>query len=442
MRISLLVYLFFLLQSVRAQIPANPFDLPDYGFIRYNYNCFELVNNNVFYRDLFSKFDTLIKTGDQQIRIVHLGGSHLQADVYTHRMRQELQSFYPGVLGSRGFFFPYSIAHTNCPSNLRISYSGDWQTCKNTQQVPAFTLGLSGITSVLTSSTGSISIVARYDTLRQYDFNRVKIFCNASESGIIPDINPGDSSKALLVNDGSQYVQYSLAEYADTLVIHIAQGDSAEKPFQLYGISLENDDPGVIYNTIGVNGAKLESYLRCKLFVPQLKTLEPDWVIISIGTNEGNTRKFDEEAYRNNYRQLLDSVRRAAPQAAILLTVPNDSYLYKRYINQNTAHMRRIIFEIARSEDCGVWDFYSVMGGLNSVKAWYDQGLMNRDHIHFNKTGYLLKGDLFFSAFINSWDDHVFQTASEQPHGFPGLLTQIAPITHPLVSGIKPPLHD
>jgi lysophospholipase L1-like esterase len=407
MRNSILLYIILSFQTVMAQLPSYPFDLPQYSFINYNTNQFELTHNNPNYHDLFAKFDTLIKTGANQIKIVHLGGSHIQADIYTHRIRQELQSFYPGILGSRGFFFPYAIAKTNSPSNLWITYSGNWQTSKNTQPEPAFTLGLSGITSALTSQSGSLKIVAKYDTAQHYDFNRIKVFCNVSSTDNVPKLNPTHLVKDVIINKAGGYVQYNLNYYTDTLDLVIQQADSANEPFQLYGISLENDDPGVVYNAIGVNGAMLKSYLRCGLFNQHLRALDPDWVIISIGTNEGNTRSFDKEAYRNEYLELLDSIRLAAPGAAILLTVPNDSYLLKRFINSNTASIREIIFGIARSYGYGVWDFYTIMGGLNSAMSWYNNGLMNKDHIHFNKPGYLLKGDLFFNAFLNSWNDHL-----------------------------------
>jgi hypothetical protein len=75
--------------------------------------------------------------------------------------------------------------------------------------------------------------------------------------------------------------------------------------------------------------------------------------------------------------------------------------------------MREIIFDIARSNGYGVWDFYSVMGGLNSAASWYSNGLMSRDHIHFNKPGYLLNGDLFFNAFLNTWEKHLTENTAE-----------------------------
>jgi lysophospholipase L1-like esterase len=322
-----------------------------------------------------------------------------------------MQSFYPGILGSRGFFFPYKIAKTNSPGNLSIQYTGEWITSKNTQPNPEFIMGLSGMTSQLSSQTGSLQIIARFDSAHTYDFNRLRIFCNISDLQHAPRIEPEGIVVQTFIDKAGAYVQYNLSGYIDTLKFTIYQ-DSASLPFQLYGISLENDDPGVTYNTIGVNGAMLKSYLRCELFKQQLKALEPDWVILSMGTNEGNTFQFDEPAYRNAYLRLLDTIRSVAPEAAILLTVPNDSYLRKKYINRNTERMRQIIFDIARSGNYGVWDFYTIMGGLNSVKTWYSNGLMSADHIHFNKTGYLLKGDLFFDAFQNTWNDPSFNHRS------------------------------
>jgi len=310
------------------------------------------------------------------------------------------------MLGSRGFFFPYKIAQTNSPSNLWINYTGEWQTCKNTLHEPTMILGLSGITAELISDTGTIRVVARYDSLSHYDFNTIRIYCNATADSFIPEVYPA-LVKQVTRNQDAGYIQYDLSEYTDTLNLLICRSDSLN-PFTLYGISLENGDPGITYTAIGVNGAMLKSYLQCSLFGEQLKSLEPDWIIISIGTNEGNTRNFDADSYRSEYIRMIYLIRNTAPEAAILLTVPNDSYLNKRYINNNTAVIRAIIYDLAKEHGCGVWDFYSIMGGLNSAKQWFNSGLMAKDHIHFNKQGYLLKGDLFFNAFLTSWNDPSF----------------------------------
>jgi hypothetical protein len=92
---------------------------------------------------------------------------------------------------------------------------------------------------------------------------------------------------------------------------------------------------------------------------------------------------------------------------AVLLTVPNDSYLYRRYVNPNTEKVREVIQDLGRKYGCGVWDFYGIMGGLNSIMVWQRFGLAKRDRIHFTKSGYILKGDLFFNAFLKSYDDYL-----------------------------------
>jgi lysophospholipase L1-like esterase len=406
MRSSLVVLLFLCAGSVNAQ-PVLSAGLPAYPFIHYQVNRFDLVHDNPAYKTLYSKFDTLLREGTNRVNIVHFGGSHIQADIYTHKMRQELQSMFPGMLGSRGFFFPFKLARTNTPPNLWIEYTGDWISSKNTQMTPTMVLGVSGITATLVSDTGTLRIVARYDSVLKYDFNRIRIYCNSFADSCLPEVLPKQMVQQIVKNPLARYIQYDLNLYTDTLNLLICRGDTLN-PFSLYGISLENDDPGITYNSIGVNGAMLKSYLQCGLFSEQLKSLDPDWIIISIGTNEGNTRQFEEASYRNEYIRMIDLIKKSIPDAAILLTVPNDSYLHKRYINNNTAVMRDIIYELAATNGCGVWDFYAIMGGLNSAKQWYNSGLMAKDHIHFNKAGYLLKGDLFFNAFLNSWNDPTF----------------------------------
>lgn len=42
------------------------------------------------------------------------------------------------------------------------------------------------------------------------------------------------------------------------------------------------------------------------------------------------------------------------------------------------------------------------MGGYNSSYLWHKDKLMQNDLIHFTKKGYIIKGNLFFNAFIKA----------------------------------------
>lgn len=381
-----------------------PFETSHYRFIDYAKNRFTLYTDSSSFTRFYQKFDSLLIYGTGSINIIHIGGSHIQADIYTHRIRQRFNEFEPGILGSRGFIFPYRIAQSNNPSNYRVEYTGNWSFCKNTQRDSTCELGLSGYSVVTGDTTATVKIFLNQDSVVHFEYNRLKVFHPYTVKNYQVQVLPSDNCRAQTRNQRLGFTEYFFSTYLDSVELTFRQTDSLQHQFKLLGLSFESDDPGIIYNAVGVNGARLESYLRCELFEEHLEALRPDMIIISIGTNDGNTRRFDTDLYRNEYMELLKHIRKSEPDAAILLTVPNDSYLFKRYINRNTERMMGVINDLARKNDLAVWDFYSIMGGLNSARAWYDAGLMNTDHIHFSRKGYILKGDLFFAAFLNTWD--------------------------------------
>ncbi len=394
--------------SAYSQSLDFPYEIPEYDFIHYDSNRFQFDEDNTFYRHFLAKFSRLISEGSGQISVVHIGGSHLQADIYTDRIRSRFQTFQPGNNGGRGFIFPYSVVRTNNPPNYKVSYTGRWSACKNTQEKKKCQLGLSGISVTTTDTAASICITFPAGNTVLYDFNRVRIFyladslsydcsvlCQATVTGI-ERTTPG-------------CITFALDSYSDSLIFSLEKTSNIQQSFTLLGISLETDDPGLIYHTAGVNGAKIPSFLRCSLLPDHLAGLSADLVVLSLGTNDAYTRHFNPEIYRQNYDTLIRSIRTALPEAAILLTVPNDSYLYRRYTNPNTEKVREVILDLGREHHCGVWDFYGIMGGLNSIIVWQRFGLAKRDRIHFSRKGYTLIGDLFFNAFLKSYDDYIDQ---------------------------------
>ena len=203
------------------------------------------------------------------------------------------------------------------------------------------------------------------------------------------------------------YTQIYTENYIKDLSLRIEQTDSLQTDFMLYGINLENDNPGIVYNDVGINGSMIPSFLSCNLLGKQTKVLQPDLVILSLGTNDTYTSNFRPEYFKSNYRELIKIIRNASPDAAIMITVPNDSYFRRRHPNGNTAKAEKAIYELAKENSCGVWNFYKIMGGYNSSLLWLKAKLMHTDLIHFNRTGYTIKGDLFFEAIIKSYDNHI-----------------------------------
>jgi lysophospholipase L1-like esterase len=138
-----------------------------------------------------------------------------------------------------------------------------------------------------------------------------------------------------------------------------------------------------------------------------MKQIEPDLVIISLGTNDTYTKNFVPSYYKQNYINFIAEIKKANPDAAILLTVPNDDYYRRRYPNRNIQEAEDVILELAKEYGYGVWNFYQIMGGFNSSSLWYKDFLMAYDRIHFTTKGYLIKGDLLFFAILKSYDNHI-----------------------------------
>ncbi len=407
-KISILIITFTVLITKinLAQFSSYPLDIDYYNFINYKKNKIEIFGDSANYKHFFDKFNKLITRGEGKINIVHIGGSHIQADIYTWQMRRRLQTFYPGLNGGRGFVFPYKIAKTNNPFNYHADFTGNWNKCRNVEKKKC-TLGLSGIVVYTNDNKANIKIYPR-KKYGFYDFNKVKIFYNVDSCNY--KISFPGKYKVLekRINHEKKYMQILFADYYDTLDINIYKQDSLlNNKFALSAIYLENNDPGIVYNAIGINGASIPSFLKCQNLENDLSVIKPDMLILSLGTNDAYGNKFKPEIYKQNYQKLINIILKANPNTFILITVPNDDYLYKKYPNKNTALQETVIYELAHKNNCGVWNLYKIMGGFNSSQIWYNNNLMVRDKIHFTKKGYILKGNLFFNAFLKTYDNYI-----------------------------------
>ena len=178
-------------------------------------------------------------------------------------------------------------------------------------------------------------------------------------------------------------------------------------PFELYGIVMDNEEPGIAYHSIGANGSSFRSNFRCDLFKQHLVEINPDLVIISIGTNDSFDGNFTESDYMAQYDTFIQMIRAVNSDAQFILTVPNDSYYKRKYPNLNTAKTESAIYKLALKHNALVWDCYKIMGGLRSSKKWMYAGMMKKDLIHFTYNGYILKGELFWDAFKRSYQNYL-----------------------------------
>jgi hypothetical protein len=374
-----------------------------YPFIHFEKNQFQFfTDTSENWKRLFHQMDSMITLKDRKLNFYHIGGSHLQADIYTHDVRTKLQTTWDSLPGERGFLFPFNLAKTNNPANYEFSSANKWKAYRSvTQNKCELDYGLLG--AVITSSDSCIIIHFQHNrTEVKPKTSQIKIFHNKGALPFLidfPQLNNYifDQSTDTLLGITS----VSFTQEIDSFDIQFSRKTAIPAELQLSGFELINKQPGISYTSIGVNGAGLYTYLDCGNFGEQLRQAPPDFFVFSVGTNDGNVPydAFKPEKYKANLEQMMKIVYEANPNCAILLTVPNDSYYQRKYLNRNIARERDMIIELAKQYQVPIWDMYGIMGELGSSKQWQLAGLMQGDKVHFTGTGYHLKGSLFFDAF-------------------------------------------
>ena len=172
------------------------------------------------------------------------------------------------------------------------------------------------------------------------------------------------------------------------------------KNLALYGFILENKYHGVVYNSIGINGAKCADFTKFPLFFKQLSYLKSDLIIISLGTNE-SFDKLDEFKFIERFLNLITSIKKENSSVSILVTTPPASLFNRKKKNPFIEKYIKQIKENMFVYNYAVWDLYAAFGGHERILQNYKNKLMAKDKIHYTKKGYEQQADLLFKSLVN-----------------------------------------
>lgn len=438
--------------------------LPHYDCVNYDANHLILKGDSNKLNIFFAKLDSLALWGDTEINIVHIGGSHIQAGVFPNRMRMNFSNILPGFGGECGAIFPYSAARTNNPKNFEVHYSGEWKKCQNSRPPVTETLGMMGYTISTNDLNSSISFNLNPEEFgSNWKFNKLRLFATIGDPELMPvliienDTIPSiyeDSTFVFYLNEFTDnatirlgktsdfdrlYDKYNAAsQLTDTVIyqentnnstpdsiysldigLESDNGQSTTNSyctshtsnwkFSIMGLLPENDFNGITYHSMGVNGASLQSWLRCEKFEEQMAFIKPDLAIMAVGVNDANVEygRFSKETFKERYNQLLSKIYAVNPNCAVIFITNNDCVVRvgrRSYgLNKNTALVQQAMHELAERHNAAVWDLYEIMGGLGSISVWNEVGLANKDRVHFLVPGYNLLGDMLYNAIIYEW---------------------------------------
>lgn len=336
-------------------------------------------------------------SGNEKFVIVQIGDSHIQAGFNTSETRENVAAFMGEKFLSAGFVFPYDVCHTNSPALYSFSSEGDWNYNKITIDPNSINAGLAGI--VLSTADALATLTVRQNPTDGFEnsFDKVEVFYNGISSECVPVIKHPQVESSIY-QDGMATFTFAKAEEEVTIGIENL-ANNAE--FHITGMVLSNSKSKFTFHSAGLNGASFHSYLRALNFGTDLSKLNPNLVIVSLGTNDAYNTGFSPQGFEKDLDSLVQIIKRSVPLADILLTTPNDHFINGAVPNERTAKVVSIIKDYASANGCLVWDFYSAMGGVGSIAQWNKRGLSAPDLIHFSKSGYRLQGQLL-SAYLTS----------------------------------------
>ena len=391
----ILIPLLFFAASLQAQ---------SYPFIRYKENRLQYADRSESLARFFDRWQRMEATGQGNINIVHIGGSHVQAGTMSNTIRQRLMHNHPRLVSGRGMLFPYSAAaRCNNPADYRVHCPQKVTLTRNIYKEYPHPLGICGISITASDSLTEVGIVLRDSTVN-YATHRI-IVLGHSEQGVVPLLSLGGRMVyPSYVDRGTDRHVFNLAGAVDSFVVLLPCRPGEQ--FTLTGIHLDNLRPGFSFHSIGVNGASVPDYLRCRHFTRDLRLLRPDMVIFGLGINDASKSDFDTADFRRNYLELVDSVLRVNPDCALVFITNNDSFTKigrrKYRVNKNGTLAREVFHRLARETGGVVWDQFQLMGGLKSMEQWQKAKLAQSDRVHFTRAGYQLLGDLFYEALMEA----------------------------------------
>ncbi|MFO7863349.1 MAG: GDSL-type esterase/lipase family protein [Salinivirgaceae bacterium] len=403
-----LLFLFCLFFFSLKVSPAQdyPYDIDQYPFIHYRSNRLTQIKNAPGFAAFYSKWQNIVVGKDTKLEILHLGDSHIQADFFTGRVRQRVQSFSAGAEGARGIVFPYNLAETNNPGNYIIESENNWQVV-NALKISDSKTGIIPLKLTTTDSLIKLRVTQKDDAINT-EFNEIEFWYHASDT--VNLLTPGN--QVVHLKKGYGRVALTLTDFTKEAELTLYRlGDSV--PFELFAVWLKNSLPGITYHALGLNGARAKDFVLCDNLSRFLQFVTPDVIVISLGTNDIYSNNPDLPAFREYYSRLIADIRKVFPEKAIILTTPGDHFVHRAAANVHVEEAGQIIKDIAREHQCAVWDFYEIMGGYESVSQWRRYGLGAKDLVHLSPKGYRLQGDLFFNALLRYFEKQYFPAKNE-----------------------------
>jgi len=373
------------------------FEYGKYPWIDSNVNVIQTHRKSV----IAPLMNKLKKTNKKRVHILHIGDSHVQADIFTHETRTLLGSTF-GHAG-RGMIFPYTTARTHTAADYRSRHTGKWYYARNVERLPELPLGVTGITSRTYDPQSAFKLTFIEGAIYP-EFTRLRILMDRSPRSFDLRIISGrdtvtvDVFKSAIDSLGDQLF-VDMPRGNSEYLFELIRTDSTQTQFEIYGLSIESpEDRGLLYSSVGINGAGHYSVMRENKLPQHLQDLKPDAIILDVGANDFYQKGMDQQRFKDNLVSIIEMFKTYAPDAVVILSNSQDIHR-GGYSVRACSIFSTMISDVAKSENVAFYDWFRVAGGNQSMKIWKSLHLANRDGVHLTRDGYELKGSLIYQSF-------------------------------------------
>jgi len=343
-------------------------------------------------------------------RVLHYGDSMLVSDYVSGTMRRRMQAEF-GDAG-HGFMLTANPWDWYFHNDVVHGASEGWSSSRVVGPLNRDAMyGLGGV-----SFTGGPGATAWFGTSDRTSYgkkvSRFDVYYLETENG-------GDVDAKVDGKDGKTERFSTKGSVKKSAVKSIAVDDGEHKLTlkvasgtpRIFGVALERDTTGVVYDSIGLSGGRAELWngIDQAHFAEQLGLRKPSLVVLHFGTNESEVGMTSSEAYEKIVRTLVDKVKAAAPGASILIVSPLDRAEKDEKGQLRTKPIiKRIVAaqkNVAAASGVGFYNAFEAMGGDGSMASWVKKGLAGSDLTHPSWQGAEIIGDLMFKGLMASYAD-------------------------------------
>ncbi len=151
-------------------------------------------------------------------------------------------------------------------------------------------------------------------------------------------------------------------------------------------------------------GTRFQNYYNSVLLQSYLLANTPDFVIISLGTNDAYSG-IAISKMNSQMKELVKLIRTNSPKSVMLFTTPPDELKYIPTANgaDRLELVRQNIMLNCMTDSIAYWNLYNVMGGRGQMRNWQRWGFASADNVHYTANGYTVFGRLLAEAIFEAY---------------------------------------